>query len=201
MPPAFAPPTPFGDQEYTELRERLVRAVRRVCPRWLAADAEDMVQEVLIKLMRREQSRPDSPGPEEGVSEGSAEKNEEKPAFSQSYLMKAAYHQVVDEIRRRRVRREVALESDKGDPPSYPDRRPGPSEEDHRRRLGRAIRKCMENLLDSRRRAVALYLRGYRAKEAAKLLSWEVKRTENLIYRGREDLQTCLREAGFSRVE
>lgn len=167
------------DEDYSRLRHRLVRAVRKVCPAWLADEGEDLVQEALVSLMRRET------------------KSEEKESFSQSYLMRTAYSKVVDEIRRRRVRREVPMEEEDGDEPSFPDPSLGPDRELRRRQLGRAIQECLETLIRPRRLAVTLYLQGHRAKKTASLLGWDKKRTENLIYRGRQDLQECLREKGF----
>jgi RNA polymerase sigma-70 factor (ECF subfamily) len=174
--------TPLSaDDRYALLRRRLERAVRKICPAWLADQSEDLVHEALLSLMRRE------------------ERSEEKPDFSQSYLMRTAYSKVVDEIRRQRVRRQVPLEEGPEEEPSFPDPAPDPHEELRRRQLGRAIHECLERLIRPRRLAVTLYLQGHRAKETARLLGWDKKRTENLIYRGREDLQDCLEEKGFRR--
>ena len=158
-----------------------MRAVRKVCPTWLADESEDLVQEALVSLMRRER------------------KSEENESFSQSYLMRTAYSKVVDEIRRRRVRQEVPMEEEEGEESPLPDPSLGPHRELRRRQMGRAIQECLAELIRPRRLAVTLYLQGHRAKEAARLLGWETKRTENLIFRGRQDLQNCLEEKGFGR--
>lgn len=89
------------------------------------------------------------------------------------------------------------MEEEDGDEPSFPDPSLGPDRELRRRQLGRAIQECLETLIRPRRLAVTLYLQGHRAKKTASLLGWDKKRTENLIYRGRQDLQECLREKGF----
>ena len=180
-PTAEGPIPLLSDEAYSRLRGRLVRAVRKVCPAWLADDSEDLVQDALVSLMRRER------------------KNEENESFSQSYLMRTAYSKVVDEIRRRRVRREVPMEEEDGDEPAFPDPGLGPHREMRRRQLGRAIRECLGELIRPRRLAVILYLQGHRAKATARLLGWDTKRTENLIFRGRQDLQQCLEEKGFGR--
>ena len=174
----------ISNDEFARLRVRLVRAVRKVCPAWLAEQSDDLVQEALLSLMRRQQRQNPS---------------EENGALSQSYLMRTAYSKVVDEIRRRRVRREVPMEEDEGEEPSLPDPDHGPDLELRRRQLGQAIQICLETLIRPRRLAVTLYLRGLRAKEVARLLGWDKKRTENLIFRGRQDLQDCLVEKGFGR--
>jgi RNA polymerase sigma-70 factor (ECF subfamily) len=45
--------------------------------------------------------------------------------------------------------------------------------------------------------AVWLYLLGHSIPEAAGLLAFDEKRTENLIYRGMADLRNCLRVKGL----
>lgn len=170
-----------ADDRYARLRRRLELAVRKVCPAWLADQSEDLVHEALLSLMRREN------------------RSEEKLEFSQSYLMRTAYSKVVDEIRRRRIRRQVPLEEESEEEPSFPDPALDPHGELRRRQLGRALHECLETLIRPRRLAVTLYLQGHRAKETARLLGWDKKRTENLIFRGREDLQECLGEKGFGR--
>jgi predicted nucleic acid-binding protein len=67
------------------------------------------------------------------------------------------------------------------------------------RQLARAIEECLKTLIRPRRLAVTLYLQGHRIKETARLLGWNEKRTENLIYRGREDLRECLQKKGLVR--
>lgn len=171
------------DDDLARLRIRLVRAVRKVCPAWLAEQSEDLVQEALLSLMRRPRDN----------------SNEENEALPQSYLMRTAYSKVVDEIRRRRVRREVPIEEEEGEGPSLPDPGRDPDRELRRRQLGQAIQRCLATLIRPRRLAVSLYLRGHRAKEVACMLGWDKKRTENLIFRGRQDLQDCLVEKGFGR--
>jgi len=179
-------PTPFSDGEYRRLRRRLVHAVRKVCPAWLAAQSDDLVQDALVSLMRRDLSQPEN-------------RSEENHELSQSYLMRTAYNKVVDEIRRRRVRREVPIEDEESEEPSIPDPGPDPDRELRRRLLGQAIQSCLETLIQPRRLAVTLYLHGHRAKEVARRLGWDTKQTENLIFRGRQDLQECLEGKGFGR--
>ena len=83
--------TPGGD-EYAAIRARLVNAVRRICPRWLSAEADDIVQAALVRVLSGQRSREGSGPP---------------PA---SYMWKVAYSAMIDEIRRRRRRQEVPLE-------------------------------------------------------------------------------------------
>jgi len=78
------------DSEIRDLKRRVEAAVRRHCPRWLSARAEDIAQTVLTRLVDR------------------VKKSEGGRTFSTMYLEKAAYGTVVDEIRRLGRRREEA---------------------------------------------------------------------------------------------
>src|SRR4051795_7113027 len=78
--------------DYAQLHRDLVRAVDRVCPRWMADRADDLVQVALMRVMEIQRKK-----------EGTAE-------FSAFYLKKAAYSAMIDEIRRLRRRQEVSLE-------------------------------------------------------------------------------------------
>jgi RNA polymerase sigma-70 factor (ECF subfamily) len=166
------------DTEYGELREGLARAISRICPPWLAASREDLVQAALIKVMELRRR-----------GEGSG-------GFASSYLWKVAHSALVDEIRRRRRRREQPLDDEPpGAEPAVGD--PGPEERALGGELGRAIRWCLEKMVRPRRQAVTLHLQGHRVKETASLMGWAVKRADNLIYRGLQDLRACLEAKGL----
>jgi RNA polymerase sigma-70 factor, ECF subfamily len=152
------------------LREVLVRAVARVCPPSLAAQREDIVQNALLRVL-----------PEMRRS------SEQEPVRTSSYLWKAAYTSMVDEIRRRTRRREVALEPEAVERPAS---KPDPH-------LGLEIRDCLGRLVPPRRRAVGLYLFGFEAEESARVLGWRVKQLQNLTYRGLADLRRCLESKGI----
>ena len=167
------------------MRTALVRAVRRQCPAWLTDHADDLVQCALVKVMAIA-----------GAGEGTR-------ALSSFYLHRVAHSALVDEIRRRQRRREVALEVDE------PDGQPGgamvalaadsdPEEDASLRELGAAVRACLLSMVRDRRLAVMLYLQGHSVPDAARLLGWAVKRTENLVYRGLADLRQCLLAKGHS---
>lgn len=172
-------PTHSGpDDELEALRADLVRAVHRVCPRWLADRKEDLVQEALIRVAEIRRREPD---------------RELQPA----YLRRAAYSAMVDEIRRLRRRRETSIEGEEGTihPPSGV---PGPERASVGRELGRAIHDCLGHMVAPRRWAVTLYLQGHSGPESAELMGWTPKRTNNLVYRGLADLRSCLGEKGYS---
>jgi RNA polymerase sigma-70 factor, ECF subfamily len=170
-----------AEDETARLRQQLARAVKRVCPRWLADHADDIVQCAVVKLLERR-------------GEGSS-------ALPPSYLWKMAYTATVDEIRRRRRRREVALEDGEDEPATLaladsastdPERLHAAGE------IGRALRDCLRRVVEARRVAVVLHLQGHTVPEAGRILGWHAKRVENLVYRGLADLRRCLSAKGIA---
>ena len=121
---------------------------------------------------------------------------EGNPSFSSIYLAKAAHGAVVDELRRLgRLREEpLDVETDGGAmaaPEAGPERRAASAE------IAGGIRACLRGLGRPRRLAVTLYLQGCTVPEAAGLLRWSAKKTENLVYRGLADLRRCLAMKGL----
>lgn len=171
------------DGDIAKLRERLSAAVARICPRSLRDHQEDLVQAGLIRVLRARQRQAG-----------------QRPLLD-AYLKKVAYAVLVDEIRKAKSRPQVALAEDAATHPHSP-ATPGapvivtPEDQAGQLQLGRRIYECLSELKPQRRQAVALYLEGYTAPEAAQLLGWSRKRTENLIYRGLADLRERLRAKG-----
>ena len=162
-----------------ELRAVLEKAVRRVCPRWLVDRRDDLVQVAMMKVL-------DARGRNEGLQ-----------AVPSSYLYKVAYTTLVDEIRRLRRRPEVSLEEQGGaDGPSVPVADGNPEEHYAASQVGGAIQQCLSGLGEDRRLAVTLHLQGHTVPQAAALLGWDAKRTENLVYRGLAELRQCLEAKG-----
>lgn len=150
------------------------RAVRRVCPKSLAADAEDLVQESLIRLFR-------------------ARKLGGQGSFSAAYLKKVAYSAVIDEIRRRRRQPSVDAASDI-DLEATPDTTSAAADTS----LGNAMETCLRSLQPDRRRALTLHLLGYSGTEVASMLGCNAKRAENLTLRGLAQLRKYLQDMGLS---
>jgi RNA polymerase sigma-70 factor, ECF subfamily len=161
-------------QAHEALRRDLVRAVRRVCPRSLAEDAEDLVQESFIRLLRARKL--------DGASDISA-----------TYLKKVAYSAVIDEVRRRR--RQVPVAGPDADIEAAPDETRSTTPDTS---LGNAMEVCMQRLQDHRRRALTLHLLGYSGSEVARMLECNAKRAENLTLRGLAQLRECLQGMGLS---
>jgi len=171
--------------DFAQLHGDLVRAVNRVCPRWLADRSDDLVQVALMRVMEIQRKR-----------EGTAE-------FSPFYLKKAAYSALVDEIRRLRRRQEVSIESDdqEGGAAAFDLAAPEPDPEraSAGREIGRAIRDCLGGMVPPRRHAVTLNLQGHSVPEIGRLLGWTAKKAENLVYRGMADLRGCLNGKGIAQ--
>jgi RNA polymerase sigma factor (sigma-70 family) len=135
-----------------------------------------MAQAALIKLMRQ------------GKSE------DELADLRPSYLWRVVHSEIMDELRRCRRRAEVGLEEVTG---LADVNRPDVERTVAGRRTGDEIRSCLGLLVDSRRRVVALYLMGHKAREIAELLGISRKQAENLVFRGVRDLRRHLRERGY----
>lgn len=174
-----SPAAPGSETDYAELRAELARAVRRLCPRWLASRAEDLVQVALLRILELRQ------------------RSEQERELSSFYLKRVAYSALVDEIRRLERRRESPLEMDDGEPLPVASDSPGPERLQEGREMGEGIRECLGTLLRQRQLAVTLYLQDVSVVEAAGLLGWDLKHTRNLVYRGLGDLRRCLEEKGF----
>lgn len=168
----------LSEAECAELRVRLCRAVARICPPWLASQADDIAQRALIRLVQI------------------LERREGEARLGASYVRKAAYTATVDEVRRRRRQREVALEAGGGEQASA-----GPDPERLRAavEIDEALRDCLGRMVEGRRRAVTLHLLGHSVPEASRILGWSNKQVENLVYRGLADLRRCLVGKGFAR--
>jgi len=167
-----------GD-DYARLRLDLARAVRRLCPAWLASRTEDIVQNALIRVRRI------------------VERSATPPDLALSYLRRVAYSALVDEIRVLRRRQEVPLEVDDGQQ-FLQSSDPGPERILASREIGQGILDCLRRLKRKRRLALTLFLQGHTVPEAALILGWSAKVTENLVYRGRSDLRLCLAGKGLT---
>jgi len=172
-------PFVLGEEDLSQLRERLSRAVSAVCPIKMADRKDDLIQVSLLRLTQI------------------AEKSEGEASFSASYLRRVAYSVLVDEIRRTRRRHEVPMEDDGEETQPLVSHTPQPDRYAASRQAAEGIHDCLQDLLEDRRRSVALYLQGHSIPQAAELLGWEPKRTENLVYRGLADLRNCLKSKGL----
>jgi len=165
-----------AEDRHAQLRRQLARAVARICPRWLAAQADDIVQAGMLRVM------------------DILRESEGKATLNASYLWRVAYSATVDEIRRLRRRREVPL--DEVSPEVLPDAS-DPERSQAGSEIAQGLQDCLGRLVEGRRLAVALHLQGHSVPEVARLLGWGAKKVENLVYRGLADLRRCLVAKGL----
>jgi RNA polymerase sigma-70 factor (ECF subfamily) len=172
-----ARPVQPPDDVIAELQRQVGRAVSRLCPHWLTAERDDIIQLAMLRVLKVVPS-----------GEGTA------PTAS-SYVWRTAFSVVVDEIRRRSRRPEVPLEEH-----AVAETVAGEGIDPERRAIARqtgvAIRACLQKLVSARRSAVVLHLQGHAVPDVAKLLGWDAKKAENAVYRGMMDLRGCLRSKG-----
>ncbi len=166
------------DEQIAELRQALTRAVRQVCPAPLRDQTDDIVQLATLKVLRI------------------LERGEGNRTLGASYLKKVAYTVAIDELRKRRVDREIAMDADLER--TWADGAPDPERLARSSRSAIAISECMDGLNDDRRVAVAAYLQGHSVPETGRLTGWSTKRAENLVYRGLAQLRECLKGKGVT---
>lgn len=168
-----------GDQDYSQLRKQLERVVRQICPYWLRDCCEDLVQVALIRVFEIRR------------------KSEGERSFSSSYLWRVAYSALIDEIRRLRRRKETDL-TDEDLEREAKVHDPDPEAAVAGTQIGEGIQQCLQKLVISRRKAMTLYLQGHSVPSAAEVLGFSPKKTENLVYRGLQQLRECLLKKGFN---
>lgn len=174
---------PVGEEvlDYATLRQDVVRAVARLCPRWMVDRRDDLVQAALMRVMQ--------------ITEKRSASGERNQPLSTSYLYRVAYSVLVDEIRRLRRRRETDLEDEAVAPVAIA--RENPERTAASKEVGRGIQECLKGMKRERRLAVTLHLQGHTVTETARILDWAAKQTENLVYRGMADLRECLMAKGI----
>ena len=169
-----------SDSEYERICKAMTQAIRQICPYWMRDQIEDLVQKAMLKIWQLEN------------------KSDKEYEFQSSYLWCVAHTVLIDEFRLlKKSRYETSLEDKEQSPASTS--HPNPEASATGREMGRAILDCISKLIDTRRRAVILYLRGESARRIAELMGWTVRRAENLVLRGRQDLRRCLAAKGWRR--
>ncbi|ANM29838.1 hypothetical protein ABI59_09995 [Acidobacteria bacterium Mor1] len=179
--PQDPPRTPSEKSlDFEAIRGEVVRAVRAHCPPSMVPQADDLAQEVLVRLLERQK------------------KGEVPEVRHASYWRRAAYNALIDELRRRRRRREELFDDQPpgGDIPATPSQDPDRRAESVE--LAEAIEDCLSRLTSGRRVAVFLHLQGHTTAEVAKILDWAIKRVGSALFRGMRDLRACLASKGWT---
>jgi RNA polymerase sigma factor (sigma-70 family) len=143
-----------------------------------ASDVDEVFQEVRIRLWQ------------------ALESGEKIGAVPASYVYRTATSAAIDLIRRRRARREEALEVAHESQPMSMSPNPAPDIVVERTELGRVIFRAVDAIIASRRPVVRMYLLGYKLGEIGQVLGWSTAKTRNLLYRGLEDLRAKLSSLG-----
>ncbi len=161
------------------IRRRLRRSVARYRPAWLSEDEDDILQVAMLRYL-------------------DAVKKDRNRELTAAYADRVAYGCTIDAIRRHQRRKEVPVQTT-DEEPELPATRSGiadPERSNASREIGEAILGCLSGLVESRRRAVALYLQGHTVPSIAELFGWSTKKAESLVYRGMANLRTCLTAKG-----
>ncbi len=153
------------------------RSVRAACGPAMQAQADDIAQTVMVRVVARLRDDP------------------QRVPRTASYLWKMAHHAVIDEIRRRRRRPQTepsedapTLVASDGDPERATDGV----------QIGAAINECVLALPDERQTVVTLFLQGHGVAESSRIVGWPRKRVENLAYRGLAAVRKCLQRKGVT---
>lgn len=165
-----------------KLQESLEKMVGALCPKWFGPDLrEEVSQETLLRLVQLG----DLPG-------------NEPREFCSSFLYKTISNVRLEMVRRigkQRIRESI-LASDEESyleilcPHANPERVVRSGE------IGHCIDECLRRLQPDRHRAVTLHLLGLKVPEIAHQLGWKKKSAENRVFRGLDQLRTCLKQRG-----
>ena len=158
------------------LKNELEAIVRYRCPGRSEMWRDDVVQEALLRLRNL-------------LARGIRQPED----FESPYLHRVAHSVIVNTWHRERRRREAPLDDDSAPVPLEPGA--DPEAQAVLADLGSRIARHLRRLSPERRLAVQLcVIQGHRAAEAAAILGFSVRKTENLVFRGRQQLRRWLSE-------
>jgi RNA polymerase sigma factor (sigma-70 family) len=150
--------------------------IHKFNPQTNGIDPEDIYQEVKIRIWR-------------------ILKNEKKIDNYTSYIMKIVNSTVIDQIRKSRRQGEIILaEKQKNISENRISYKILNKDESP---LKDIIGQAVDNLKESRKKVVKLYLLNLTIEEIAALFGWTKHKTRNLLYRGLNDLKTELKNQGI----
>lgn len=154
-----------------------MRAVRRLCPGWLAARQDDLVQNACVRILRK------------------LEKEGKQARLAASYVWRVAHSVIMDEIRH--DRRHTAADPVTPGIMEPPSNLPSPEQNSDAVTIRHAINEGLRGLSEPRRWAVLLYLYGFSLKDSARMLGWKAKRVDNQRHQGLVQLRAYLRQRGM----
>lgn len=122
------------------------------------------------------------------------EKNDKNIRHLESYIYRVVNSVVIDAIKR--ARKEGAALRRLGRDTYEPPNASGSKGDEYKHRLRTTVLSSVKQLKPSRRKVVGLYLAGLTLDEITALMNWKKTRTNNLFYRGLEDLKRILAAEG-----
>lgn len=137
-------------------------------------DPEDVIQDIKLKLWKK----------------FSTEKNS---ALRSSYIKRVMDSTLIDLLRKIRVQAEFIRPENQEALRRAGALRQGPTPEGF---LGERIKAAADNLSESRRKVVKLFLLDLTIEEISFSLNWTKDKTRNLLYRGIDDLKKIIRQEG-----
>jgi RNA polymerase sigma-70 factor (ECF subfamily) len=183
------PTSPLEDRLRSLLEEYghlLRRAIRRVAPREMELEMDDIEQEARLRVWRALQK----------------ETVLEQPA---SYFYRVAVNATLNAVRSRQARREEPLAGDRPTDQTaafHSDSRQSPSPSPEKNAALReelaGVQAALSQLPENRRRAVKLHLQGFTTREIGEFYDWTEAKARNLAYRGLDDLRRLLKAEGGS---
>lgn len=154
---------------------RLRAIVRARCPAALGVDADEVEQDVRLRVWN--------------VLSG--ERTIDDPA---SYLYQTTMSVIVDHIRRRQARPDLAANEDAG---AIASGSADPLRAASSGQFGEAVLRAVTALPERRRRPVQLHLQGFGTLEIGRLLGMSEPTARNLVYRGLDELRERLGNEGW----
>jgi RNA polymerase sigma factor (sigma-70 family) len=155
---------------------RLKAIVRARCPLALGVDPDEVEQDVRLRVWQAL----------------AREKIIEQPA---SYLYQTTMSVIVDHIRRRQARPDLAANDDAGLAAVADAADPQRSAEGGQ--FGQALQRALADLPPRRRQPVQLHLQGFGTADIGRLLQTTEATARNLVYRGLDELRERLKAEGW----
>jgi RNA polymerase sigma-70 factor (ECF subfamily) len=147
--------------------------IQKFNPQKAGIDANDIAQEVKIKLWKMLQS-------------------EKKIKYYSSFISKVVYSTTIDVMRKLKREKEILANYQS----SGEEKNPSP-DISHQQELNQIIGHAVDSLIEPRRKVIKLYLLGMDLEETAIFFGWTRDKVRNLLYRGIGDLKVILREKGL----
>ncbi len=183
--PSIPPDSPSSalDAALTGFTEMIRRVAWR--HRLSDADVDEVLQEVRIRIWKAS-----------GKADGSSEQLVQSPT---SYVYRTAVSAAIDLIRKQRTERERSTVSLDGEDAPVVHAAPTAPAALEGSELAAQVARAIDQIPESRRPAVRMYLAGYSRDDIADLMGWTEAKTRNLLYRGLDDLRGRLAEMGIER--